>query len=94
MPAPTAAPPRRGRAPSPPVGAAEARALARMTRQIGAAETVVEQRARLMADLYRAGHSMDAIAAAAGLHRSAVQKSLRRYEQRHGADLVRGADRA
>lgn len=77
------------RQPSPPPPPRQSRRLATLSAKIADGRyDLVDERAELMAALVADGYSMRAIADAAGLHPSAVQKSLRRYELRRGEALA------
>lgn len=68
----------RGRAPSAPVPAAFRRQLASLKRAIDAGNRAADQRANLFVTLRDRGHSLDAIAEAAGINREGVRRSILR----------------
>jgi hypothetical protein len=72
-----------------------ARALKRMTRTIVAGERMWDQRAAEMAKLHtEGGYSYDAIAAAAGLTREGVRKSILRWRERQASGAGHAIARA
>lgn len=73
----------------------EARSLRRMTRTIVSGERMWDQRAAEMHRLHQeCGYSFDAIAAAAGLTREGVRKSILRWQQRQTSGAEHAIARA
>lgn len=71
----------RGRAPSAPVPVSFARRLQSLGRTIEAGRKAQDQRANLFFELRERGHSLDAIAEAAGINREGVRRSILRRSE-------------
>lgn len=69
---------------APTISPRRARVLRQHTSAISDADRLWSTRAKLMSDLWAEGHSLEAIAEAAGITREAARKSILRWRKRTG----------